>query len=57
MASAPALGRRWWAARGEGSFADGEPIRVSRVRSLEEATVSNNGILHEDVLAGLARER
>lgn len=40
VASAPALGRRWWAARGEGSFADGDPIRVSRVRSLEEATVS-----------------
>lgn len=40
VASAPALGRRWWAARGEGSFADGEPIRVSRVRWLEEATVS-----------------
>lgn len=40
VASAPALGRRWWAARGEGSFADGEPIRVSRVRSLEEATIS-----------------
>jgi histidinol-phosphatase len=40
VASAPALGRRWWAARGEGSFADGEPIRVSRVRSLKEATIS-----------------
>jgi histidinol-phosphatase len=27
VVSAPALGRRWWAARGEGAFADGRPIR------------------------------
>lgn len=40
VVSAPALGRRWWAARGEGAFRDGEPIRVSGVRSLADATVS-----------------
>ena len=40
VASAPALGHRWWAARGEGSFRDGERIEVSRIASLEEATVS-----------------
>ena len=32
VVSAPALGRRWWAERGGGAFADGEPIRVSRGR-------------------------
>jgi histidinol-phosphatase len=37
--SAPALGRRWWAERGAGAFANGEPIRVSGVRRLEDATV------------------
>jgi histidinol-phosphatase len=37
VASAPALHRRWWAARGAGAFADGEPIRVSRVRAVEDA--------------------
>ncbi|HEX6312986.1 MAG TPA: histidinol-phosphatase [Acidimicrobiia bacterium] len=37
VASAPALGRRWWAARGEGAFANGEPIRVSGVGALEDA--------------------
>ncbi|HET7571195.1 MAG TPA: inositol monophosphatase family protein, partial [Gaiellaceae bacterium] len=31
VVSAPALGRRWWAARGRGAFANGEPIRVSAV--------------------------
>jgi histidinol-phosphatase len=40
VVSAPALGRRWWAARGEGAFANGERIRVSRVARLEEAAVS-----------------
>jgi histidinol-phosphatase len=37
--SAPALGRRWWAERGGGAFADGEPVRVSRVDRLEDACV------------------
>ena len=40
LVSAPALGRRWWAARGEGAFANGEPIRVSRIGRLEDALVS-----------------
>jgi histidinol-phosphatase len=40
VVSAPALGRRWWAARGEGAFANGQPIRVSRVARLEDAVVS-----------------
>jgi histidinol-phosphatase len=40
VVSAPALGRRWWAARGAGAFRDGEPIAVSRVASLEDAAVA-----------------
>ena len=40
VVSAPALGRRWWAARGGGAFADGEAIRVSGVAALEQASVS-----------------
>ena len=39
VVSAPALGRRWWAARGHGAYADGDPIRVSEVRKLEDAHV------------------
>jgi histidinol-phosphatase len=38
--SAPALGHRWWAARGEGAFRDGERIRVSAVSRLADASVS-----------------
>ena len=37
--SAPALGRRWWAERGSGAFANGEPVHVSAVARLEEATL------------------
>jgi histidinol-phosphatase len=40
LVSAPALGHRWWAVRGEGAFADGSPCRVSAVSRLEDATVS-----------------
>jgi histidinol-phosphatase len=40
VASAPALGRRWWAARGEGAFANGSPIRVSAIGALADASVS-----------------
>jgi histidinol-phosphatase len=40
VASAPALGRRWWARLGDGAFADGEPIRVSAVAQIEDAVVS-----------------
>src|SRR5690242_5217847 len=40
VVSAPALGRRWWASRGAGAFANGERIRVSDVSSLAAASVS-----------------
>jgi histidinol-phosphatase len=40
VASAPALGRRWWAARGEGAFANGDAIAVSKVSSLADAHLS-----------------
>jgi histidinol-phosphatase len=37
VVSAPALGRRWWAARGEGAHVNGRAIRVSGVRTVEDA--------------------
>ena len=40
VASAQALGHRWWAARGKGAWRDGERLEVSGIASLEEATVS-----------------
>ena len=44
VASAPALGRRWYAARGEGAFADGERIRVSTISSLGDVHLSDSGL-------------
>lgn len=45
VVSAPALGQRWWAARGEGAFtattgAAARQIRVSRVARLSDASLS-----------------
>jgi len=40
VVSAPALGKRWWAARGGGAFADGRPLRVSGVRRIEDAVLT-----------------
>jgi histidinol-phosphatase len=40
VASAPALGRRWWAVRGGGAFADGDCVRVSGVGRVEDCSVS-----------------
>ena len=45
----PARSERWWAARGEGAFRDGEPIAASRTACLEDA------IVNDDWLSGEAR--
>ncbi len=50
VVSAPALGRRWWAARGSGAFGadrlEAQPrrLRVSGVRELTDAQVSYGGL-------------
>lgn len=40
MVSAPALGRRWWAERGSGSYADGTRTHVSAIAAIEDAVLS-----------------
>jgi histidinol-phosphatase len=44
LASAPALGRRWWAVRGQGAFADGRPLSVSKIGRLEDAQLCFGGL-------------
>ena len=44
VCSAPALGRRWWAVRGGGAFADGRPIHVSDVATLADAHLGYSDI-------------
>ncbi len=45
VVSAPALGRRWWAARGLGAWADGHRIRVSAVADLADAQLSYDSLV------------
>ncbi|HYT25649.1 MAG TPA: inositol monophosphatase family protein, partial [Actinomycetota bacterium] len=44
VCSAPALGARWWAARGTGAFADGRPIRVSGVTHVGDAQLCHSSL-------------
>ena len=44
VVSAPALGRRWWAARGQGAFAGGHTIRVSDVAAVADAHLSYDSV-------------
>ncbi|HEX9984844.1 MAG TPA: inositol monophosphatase family protein [Thermoanaerobaculia bacterium] len=44
VVSAPALGRRWWAARGEGAFCNGERLSVSRIATIEESHLSYDAL-------------
>jgi len=40
VASAPALSRRWWAVHGEGAFADGHRLAVSRIARVEDCVLT-----------------
>jgi histidinol-phosphatase len=42
VVSAPAIGHRWWAARGLGACRNAEPIAVSRIADLGDAQFSYN---------------
>jgi histidinol-phosphatase len=61
VASAPALGRRWWAAKGLGAFADGRPIHVSGIADVADAHLAYTDIAEfydfgvGDAVMGLAQ--
>jgi histidinol-phosphatase len=44
VVSAPAMNRRWWAARGDGAFCNGNPLKISDVRSIKKAFVGYSSI-------------
>jgi histidinol-phosphatase len=44
VVSAPALGRRWWASRGGGAFADGRRLSVSAVATIEDASLAYSSL-------------
>ncbi|TBN56243.1 histidinol phosphatase [Glaciihabitans arcticus] len=67
VVSSPALGKRWWAAKGHGAWGatrGEEPVKlaVSGVRSIEDAVLSYNNIVgwdqegYLDEILGLTRE-
>jgi histidinol-phosphatase len=56
VVSAPALGQRWWAVRGEGAFLDGDPIHVSAVAALEDAYVSTTSLRNFPAFSELASQ-
>src|ERR1700732_913702 len=43
MASAPGLGSRWWAYRGEGAYRNGQRLHVSSVDTLSRAMIFTTG--------------
>jgi histidinol-phosphatase len=51
VVSAPALGRRWWAERGSGAFANGNRVGVSAIATVEKAVLSFS---YESALPDLA---
>ncbi|HYI13375.1 MAG TPA: histidinol-phosphatase [Thermoanaerobaculia bacterium] len=52
VVSAPAMGRRWWAAAGEGAFCNGRQIRASRIASLDEAFLTYGSVTEFDQHGG-----
>lgn len=57
VVSAPALGRRWWAARGEGArgssaSGSGRELRVSKIAALEESHLTYDSLTDFDTHGG-----
>ena len=57
VVSAPALHRRWWAARGEGAFCNGAPIRVSAIDKLSDAMLASIDSSYDALVRGCGRAR
>jgi histidinol-phosphatase len=56
VCSAPALGKRWWATRGGGAYANGERLAVSKVERIEDAVVTFTSVRGmDDRFLALAR--
>ncbi len=55
VVSAPALGSRWWAARGEGAWRDGASVSVSGVGDLRDAHLAYDSVRDFEV-AGLGEQ-
>jgi histidinol-phosphatase len=52
VVSAPAMTRRWWAARGEGAFCNGRPIRASSIAEVGESHIAYDSVTDFDEHGG-----
>ena len=48
VVSAPAMGRRWWASRGDGAFCNSRPLHVSRIGEFAESHLAYDSITDHD---------
>jgi histidinol-phosphatase len=53
VVSMPALGKRWWARRGAGAYADGKQVRVSSIARLSDAQLAWSGVEEWDAIGKL----
>jgi histidinol-phosphatase len=44
VSNAPAMGEKAWATRGGGAYLDGDPVRVSAIGEIADATVSTGNL-------------
>jgi histidinol-phosphatase len=57
VVSAPALHRRWWAARGAGAFCNGAAIRASSVGQLSDAFIASIDASYDALVRACGRAR
>ena len=55
VVSAPSLGRRWWAARGEGAFCNGRRLSVSKIATIDESHITYDSLTDFDQHGGAVR--
>jgi len=55
VVSAPSLGRRWWASRGEGAFCNGRRLGVSKIGTIDESHITYDSLTDFDQHGGAVR--
>ncbi len=55
VVSMPALGKRWWAVRGQGAHADGRRIEVSSITDIAQSQLVWSGIEEWDAIGGFQK--
>lgn len=48
VVSSPAMGRRWWASRGDGAFCNSRPLHVSRIAEFADSHLAYDSVTDHD---------